>query len=94
MNIYRVVADRWGYGTDYAVVVLAENINDAIDHAFRHYIPRTAGPGGPEIGYRARLVGVADPEFVGGMPDDIQDPLWGSKEEGDEILVLVANAGG
>lgn len=89
MNIYRVWLNGWGYGAEYAVVLLAESMDEAIDHAFKYLGVMYPGDAREELGYRAALVGTADPEFVGGHPD-VDDP-WPCD---DPRVVLLANAGG
>lgn len=93
MNIYSVWLGATGYGADYAAVLLAKNIHDAVDYAFeKHFDPGDRSL----IGYRARLVGVADPEFVGGDPYAGEEKALGASRAGDtdSRVVLVANAGG
>lgn len=87
MNIYRVCSDDWGYGANYAVVLLAESMDEAVELAHEHWLER-ATPFGKSIGYRAKLVGVAGPEFTGGGYSDLP---W---LDDDPRVVLVANAGG
>lgn len=87
MNIYRICLDNWGYGASYAVVLLAEDMDAAIDLAFSEFLDRRT-PFGDELGYRAKLVGVVDPEFEGGGYSDLP---W---LENHPRAVLVANAGG